>query len=323
MRKLVALAIALLAACTSGASAETYPSRVITLIAPYPAGGPTDTIARILADRMSTTLGQTVIVENVSGAGGSIGVGRVAHATPDGYTLSIGHVQTHVLNAAMMHLPYDVVNDFEPVSLIADTPIWIIAKETLPADDFKSFIAWLKASNGAATAGTVGIGGPTEIAGLIFEKQTGTAFQTARYSGGAPLLQDLLGGHIDFAFGQASTYLSYVRNHQLKAYAVLTPKRWWAAPEVPTLDELGVPNIHASFWHGIWVPKGTPKDVIAKLNAAIREALADPAVQKRFRAVGQDVWPAEEQTPAALLAKQKAEIAKWSPIIKEAGIKAE
>src|SRR6185312_8077052 len=225
------------------ARAQAFPSRVITIVVPYPAGGPTDTIARILADRMGTVLHQTVIAENISGAGGSIGVGRVARATPDGYTLSIGHVQTHVLNAAVMKLPYDVVNDFAPISLIADTPIWIISKTAVPATDFKSFLAWLKEENGKATAGTVGIGGPTEIAGLIFAKQTGTQFQTARYTGGAPLLQDLLGGHIDFAFGQAATYLSYVRNGQLKAYAVLQPKRWWAAPEVPTLDELGIPNI--------------------------------------------------------------------------------
>jgi tripartite-type tricarboxylate transporter receptor subunit TctC len=305
------------------ACAQAYPSRVITIIVPYPAGGPTDTIARILADRMGAVLHQSVIVENVSGAGGSIGVGRVARAAPDGYTLSIGHVQTHVLNAAVMKLPYDVVNDFAPISLIADTPIWIIATKSLPADDFKSFLTWLKTQNGKATAGTVGIGGPTEIAGLIFAKETGTQFQTARYTGGAPLLQDLLGGHIDFAFGQAATYLSYVRQRQLKAYAVLQPNRWWAAPDVPTLDELGIHDIHASFWHGLWAPKGTPPEIIAKLNAAVRDALADPSVQQRLRNVGQEVWPVAEQTPQALAAKQKAEIAQWTPIVKAAGIKQE
>ena len=303
--------------------AQTYPSRVITMVVPYPAGGPTDTIARILADRMTVALGQSVIIENISGAGGSIGVGHVARAAPDGYTLSIGHVQTHVLNAATMNLDYDVVNDFAPVSLIADTPIWIISRKSLPADDINGLIAWLKATDGKATAGTVGVGGPTDIAGLIFQKQTGTKFQNVPYRGGAPLLQDMLGGHIDFAFGQAATYLSYVHDGQLKAFAVLSPKRWWAAPEVPTLDELGIPALHASFWHGIWVPKGTPKDVVAKLNAAIREALANPVVQERFRKVGQEIWPAEEQTPEALAAKQQAEIARWTPIIKEAGIKAE
>lgn len=319
----IAAGAAALPLLAGAARAQTYPSRVITVIVPYPAGGPTDTIARILADRMGTALHQSVIVENVSGAGGSIGVGRVARAAPDGYTLSIGHVQTHVLNAAVMKLPYDVVNDFAPISLIADTPIWIISKAALPTNDFKSFLAWLKTENGKATAGTVGIGGPTEIAGLLFAKETGTQFQTARYTGGAPLLQDLLGGHIDFAFGQAATYLSYVREHQLKAYAVLQPKRWWAAPDVPTLDELGIDDIHASFWHGLWAPKGTPPAIIAKLNAAVREALADASVRQRLRNVGQEIWPAAEQTPQALAAKQKAEIAQWTPIVKAAGIKQE
>jgi tripartite-type tricarboxylate transporter receptor subunit TctC len=323
MRKVIALAAALLAASALGAAAQDYPSRPITLVVPYPAGGPTDTIARILADRMKDALGQPVVIENIGGAGGAIGVGRVAHSAPDGYTVSIGHVQTHVLNAATMHLDYDVVKDFEPVSLIADTPIWIISRKDLPADDVKGLIAWLKQMDGKATAGTVGVGGPTDIAAILFQKQTGTKFQFVPYRGGAPLLQDMLGGHIDFAFGQAATYLSYVHGGQLKAFAVLQPKRWWAAPEVPTLDELGIPNIHASFWHGIWVPKGTPQPVVAKLNAAIRESLADPAVQERFKKVGQEIWPPDFQTPEALAKKQKDEIARWTPIVKEAGIKAE
>lgn len=317
---LVALG-ALVALGTLGARAEVYPSRPITIVVPYPAGGPTDTIARILAERMKAALGQPLVIENVTGASGSIAVGRVAHAAPDGYTLSIGHVQTHVLNAATMTLNYDVVKDFAPVSLIADTPIWIVSRKSLPADDLKGLIAWLKAGDGKATAASVGVGGPTDIAALLFEKETGTAFQIVPYRGGAPILEDLLGGHIDFTFGQAATYLTYVRDGALKAYAVLAAKRWWAAPQVPTLDELGVPDIHASFWHGLWVPAGTPKDIIGKLNAAIRQALADPSVQERFRAVGQDVWPLEGQTPEALAAQQQAEMARWSPIIKEAGIK--
>ncbi len=322
MKKLLTLALACLTIVGSAvAAAETYPSRPVTLIVPYPAGGPTDTIARILAERMQSTLGQPVVIENVTGAGGSIGVGRVAHATADGYTLAIGHVQTHVFNPAIMKLNYDVVNDFAPVSLIADTPIWIIARKAVPADDLKGLIGWIKAQSGKATMGTVGVGGPTDVAARIFAKHAGVTFQIVPYRGGAPLLQDLLGAHIDFTFGQAATYLSYVRQGELKAYAVLQPKRWWAAPEVPTLDELGITDIDASFWHGIWVPKGTPPDVIATLNAAIREALADPKVQERFKAVGQEVWPASEQTPAALAAKQKAEIARWAPAIKEAGIK--
>ena len=323
MRKRASFAIAFLLTSVACAGAQTYPSRPITMIVPYPAGGPTDALARILAERMKGALGQNLIIENVTGAGGSIGVGRVVHAAPDGYTLSIGHVQTHVLNAATMTLPYDPVNDFAPVALIADTPIWIISKQSIPANDFQEFVGWLKSRNGKATSGSVGVGGPTDIAGVIFQRQTGTKFQTVPYRGGAPLLQDLLAGHIDFAFGQAATYLGNVRGGQLKAFAVLAPKRWWAAPEVPTLDELGVAGIHATFWHGIWVPKGTPREVIVVVNRAINEALADGAVQQRFRDIGQEVWPREEQNPDGLAAKQKAEVERWSPIVKEAGVKAQ
>jgi tripartite-type tricarboxylate transporter receptor subunit TctC len=323
MRKVIALALALLAAGTLAVHAQAYPSRVVTIIVPYPAGGPTDTIARILADRMQAALGQSVIIENIGGAGGSIGVGRVAHATPDGYTLSIGHTQTHVFNASTLKLDYDVVKDFAPISLLADTPIWIVARKSLPADDVKGFIGWLKAENGKATMGVVGIGSPTEFAARNFAKATGTSFQFIPYRGGAPLLQDMLGDHVDFAFGQAAGYLTTVQSGQLKVFAVLQPKRWWAAPDVPTLDELGFKNIDATFWHGLWAPKGTPPDVIAKLNAAVRVALADPTVQDRFKKVGQEIWPVEYQTPEALAAQQKAELAKWTPVILESGIKAE
>ena len=323
MRKAIVLALALLAATTLTALAQNYPARNVTIIVPYPAGGPTDTIARILAERLQGALGQTVIIENIGGAGGSIGVGRVAHAAPDGYTVAIAHVQTHVFNPLIMKLNYDVVNDFAPISLIADTPIWIVTRKSLPVDDVKGFIAWLKSENGKATMGAVGIGSPTEFAARLFMKQTGTSFQLVPYRGGAPLLQDMLGDHIDFAFGQAAGYLTTVDSGQLKALAVLQPKRWWAAPNVPTLDELGFKNIDATFWHGLWAPKGTPPDVIAKLNAAVRVALADPTVQDRFKKVGQEIWPVEFQTPQALAAQQKAEMAKWTPIIQESGIKAE
>jgi len=323
MRKTLAVAIALLVAGAFAARADNYPSRVITLVVPYPAGGPTDTIARILAERMQGALGQSVIIENVGGAGGSIGVGKVAHSTPDGYTLIIGHTQTHVFNASILKLDYDVVNDFSPVSLIADTPIWIVIGKTVPATDVKSFIEWLKAKNGKATMGTVGIGSPSEFAARIFERQTGTSFQLVPYRGGAPLVTDMLGGHVDFAFGQAAGYITNVENGQFKALAVLQPKRWWAAPDVPTLDELGYRDIDVSFWHGLWAPKGTPPDVIARLNAAVRVALADASVQDRFKKVGQEIWPVDYQTPQALAVKQKAELEKWTPIILESGIKAE
>ena len=325
MRKVIALTFALLAtvAATLVAQAQNFPSRTITLIVPYPAGGPTDTIARILAERMGTALGQTMIVENIGGAGGSMGVGRVAHATPDGYMLIIGHTQTHVFNAGILKLDYDVVKDFAPISLLADTPIWIVVRKSLPVDDVKGFIAYLKSQNGKATMGTVGIGSPSEFAARIFMRETGTSFQLVPYRGAAPLIQDMLGDHIDFAFGQAAGYITNVEAGQFKALAVLQPKRWWAAPNVPTLDELGFMDIDVTFWHGLWAPKGTPPDVIAKLNAAVRVTLADATVQDRFKKVGQEIWPVEYQTPEALAAQQKAQLDKWLPVVLESGIKAE
>jgi tripartite-type tricarboxylate transporter receptor subunit TctC len=310
-------------AATAAAQTQPYPSRPITLVVPYPAGGPTDTLTRVLAERMRTALGQSVIVENVSGAGGSIGTGRVARSAPDGYTLSMGHVQTHVINAVTQTLPYDVVKDFEPVTLIADTPQWLVVKKTLPVDNVKDLIAWLKDKPGTATSGTVGVGGPTDIAGVYFMEKTGTKFQFVPYRGGAPLIQDLIAGQIDMTFGQAANYVGPVRSGQLKPLAVLAQKRWWAAPEVPTMDESGVAGFYASFWHGLWAPKGTPKEVIAKLNAAMVETLADPAVQKRLSDIGQEPWPRNQQNPDALAAQQKAEIDRWWPVIRAAGIKSQ
>ena len=323
LRAIVAVAIAALlqAAALHTAGAENYPTRPVTLIVPYPAGGPSDVLTRILAERLKTALGQPIIIENVTGAGGSIGVGRVARSAPDGYTLAIGHNQTHVINGASMNLPYDVVKDFEPVSLIADTPQWLISRKTLPPNDVKELIAWLKANK--ATAGSVGVGGPTDLSALKFQQETGTQFQFVPYRGGAPLLQDMIGGQIDIAFGQAANYLGPVRGGQLKAFAVLSKERWWAAPDVPTMDEAGVPGLHASFWHGLWAPKGTPKEIVARLDAAIVESLADPAVQQRLKDIGQQPWPRDKQTPEALAAQQQAEIAVWWPIIKANNIKGE
>jgi len=303
------------------APAESYPSRPLTLVVPYPPGGPSDTIARIISDPVKTMLGQPVIVENVSGAGGSIGVGRVARSAPDGYMLSIGHVQTHVINGAVYKLPYDLLGDLEPISLVADTPQWIVGRNTLPARDLGELTAWMKANPGKATVGSVGVGGPSDLAAIYFGKQTGTKFQLVPYRGGTPLVQDLIAGEIDLIFGQAAGYLELVRGGQLRPYAVLSRKRWWAAPDVPTMDESGVPGFYMSFWHGLWAAKGTPKDVITKLNGAMREVLADATVRQRFAAVGQEIWPPDHQTPEALAAMQKSESEKWWPLVKAANIK--
>jgi tripartite-type tricarboxylate transporter receptor subunit TctC len=303
--------------------AQSYPSRPISIVVPYPAGGPTDTLARILAERMRASLGQTLVVENISGAGGSVGVARVARAAPDGHTLSIGHWQTHVVNAATQTLAYDVVKDFEPVSLLADCPMWIVARNGLPPKDFGELLAWLKASPGKATVGIVGVGGGADVVATYFQKNTGTSVQFVPYRGGAPMIQDLVGGQIDLTFTQVASALQQARGGQIKAYAVMAKSRWWAAPAVPTIDEAGVPGLYASFWHGLWTPRKVPKEIVAKLHAAVQEALADPAVRARFRDLGQEIPARELQTPEALTAQQNAEIEKWWPIIKAAGIKAE
>ncbi len=323
MKKPPAIALAFLAATIASAAAQTYPSRPITIVVPYPAGGPTDTLARILADRMRPALGQSVIIENPTGAGGTIGTGRVARAAPDGYMVILGHWQTHVVNGATYALPFDVVKDFEPISLVADCPVWMVAKQALPPKDLTELVAWLKENPGKATVGIAGVGGGADVLGTYFQKNTGTRFQFVPYRGGAPMIQDLAAGQIDLTFTQVASSLAQVRAGQIKAYAVMAEKRWWATPETPTIDEAGMPGLHASFWHGFWAPKGTPKDVIGKLHAAIVETLADPAVRQRLTEVGQGTWPREQQTPEALAAQQKAEIEKWWPIIKEAGIKAQ
>ena len=322
MKNRLSIALALLASSIAMARAETFPSRPITIVVPYPAGGPTDTLARILTNHINISLGQPVIIENVAGAGGSIGVGRVARAAPDGYTVSIGHWNTHVVLGATMDLPYDVLNDFEPVALLANSPIWMVAGQSLPPQDLNELIAWLKQNPGKATLGTVGVGGASDITGTYFQGVTGTKFLFVPYRGGAPLNQDLVAGHIDLSLGMAASSYPLVRSGQIKAYATMAKSRWWAAPDVPTMDEAGVPGLYASFWHGLWVPKGTPEDVVAKLNSEVRSALADPAVRQQMADQGQEIPPLEQQSPQALGAHQQAEIKKWWPIIKAAGIKA-
>ncbi len=323
MKKPLAIALALLAATMASAAAQTYPSRPVTIVVPFPAGGPTDALARVLAERMKGALGQSVIVENPTGAAGTIGTGRVARAAPDGYTVILGHWQTHVVNGATYALPFDLVEDFEPISLVADCPVWFVAKAALPPKDLAELIAWMKESPGKATVGIGGVGGGADVVGTYFQKHTGTRFQFVPYRGAAPMIQDLVAGQIDLTFTQVASALAQVRAGQLKAYVVMAKTRWAATPDTPTIDEAGVPGLHASFWHGFWAPKGTPKDVVAKLQGAVVETLADPAVRARLADLGQGIWPREQQTPEALAAHQKAEIEKWWPIIKEAGIKAQ
>jgi tripartite-type tricarboxylate transporter receptor subunit TctC len=305
------------------ARAQTYPSRLITIVVPYAAGGPTDVIGRILAEHMRAVLGQTVIVENVTGANGTIGVGRVARATPDGYTISIGHWSTHVVNGAIYQLQYDLLNDFEPISLIASNSYVIVAKNALPANDLKGFITWLKANPDKASEGTAGAGSPQHIGGVFFQKATGTRFQFVPYRGAAPAMQDLLAGQIDMIIDDPTNSLPHIRAGGIKAFAVTAKTRLAAAPDIPTVDEAGLPGFHFSRWHALWVPKGTPKSNVGRLNAAVVDALADPGVRARLADLGQEIFPREQQTPEALGAFQKAEIEKWWPIIKAANIKGE
>jgi tripartite-type tricarboxylate transporter receptor subunit TctC len=308
---------------TESATAQSYPSRPITVVLPFAAGGPTDTLARILAERMRATLGQPVIVENVAGAAGTISIGRVVRAAPDGYTLSLGPWNSHVLTGALYTLAFDLQKDLQPVALIANNPSVIVSKTAAPATDLKGLITWIKANPDKLSAGTSGVGAATHVAGVLLQQLTGTRFQFVPYRGAGPAVQDLVAGQIDLMIDQISNVLGQVRAGRIRGYAVTSKTRALVAPELPTVDEAGLPGFHISVWHGLWAPKGTPKDVIATLNSAVVEALADANVRARFIDIGQEIYPFDQQTPDALAALQKAEIEKWWPIIKAAGIKAE
>ena len=308
----------------SGAAlAEPYPTRPITLVVPYAAGGPADTIARIVADRMRGTLGQSIVIENVTGAGGSIGAGRVARAAPDGYTIVIGNWSTHVANGVLYALSYDLMDDFMPISLVASEPDLILTRKALPVGSLKELISWLKAHAQTATGGTSGVGGPSHVAAVLFQKETGTQFQLVPYRGAGPAIQDLLGERLDVMITGPSVALPYLQAGKINAYAVTTTHRIAAAPDVPTTDEAGLPGFHVNVWQGFWAPKGTPKAVVARLSVAAHEALADPGVRQRLRGLSLDIPSDLQQGPDALRDYQKAEIARWWPVIKAANIRGE
>jgi len=293
------------------------------MIVPLPAGGAVDALARIFSDHMRATLGQPFVIENVSGAGGTLGVGRVARAAPDGYTLGIGNTSSYVYAGAIYPVQFDLQKDFEPVVLLPNVPHWIVAREALPAQDLKEFIGWLKANPDKASAGTTGAGGGAHLCAIYMQSNTGTRFQQVPYRGGAPALQDLVAGQIDFMCDLAANSLPQVRSGNIKAYAVMAKTRWFAAPDTPTADEAGLPGIYVSTWHGLWASKGTPKDIVGKLNSAAVSAMADPAVRRRIADQGMEIPPREQQTPEALGAFHKAEIEKWWPLIKAANVKPE
>lgn len=303
------------------AHADNFPSHPITIVVPFAAGGPSDVMARILGDHMRTTLGEPVLIENVTGAAGTIGVGRVVRSPPDGYTIGIGHLGTHVANGAIYKLNYDLVTDLEPVALLPSNPMIIVSRTGVPAKTLKELIAWLKAKPTPATAGTAGAGSGSHIAGLYFESATGLHLQYVPYRGTGPALTDLVGGQIDMILDQTSNSINQVRAGTIRAYAVTDDKRVESAPEIPTTDEAGLPGFHMTLWSGLWVPKGTPKDVITKLNAAVVEALKNQAVRKKFADLGLQVPPPNALSPEALSSLQKAEIAKWWPMIKAANVK--
>jgi len=314
-------AVAITVVSATNGLAQVYPSRPATLIVPFPAGGPADAIGRIVAEGMRPSFGRSIIVENIGGASGSIGVGRATRATPDGYTVSLGSWPTHVVNGAVYRLPYHVVDDFDPVSLITTQPLLIIARKDLPARSLLELIAWLKANADTAMQGTAGAGGASHVAGVFFQRETGTQYQFVPYRGTG--IQDLMAGSIDFMIDLAAGSLPQVRAGTVKAFAVTAAARLPAAPDIPTVAEAGLPSLQITSWYGLWVPKRTPSGAIAKLNAALVDALADATVRSRLAALGQEIFPREQQNPEALRVHQKAEIGKWWPILRAANIRVE
>jgi tripartite-type tricarboxylate transporter receptor subunit TctC len=321
---LTVMIAALLGMASTGiAAAQNYPARPVTMIVPFPAGGATDTLARFLAEKLRAILAQPVIIENIGGAAGSIGVGRAVRSPADGYTLSIGTSSTHVLTGGLYALQFDLLKDLEPIIQIGSEPLLIVGKKSLPADDLKGLIAWLKANPDKASVGIAGVGATGHLTGISLQKETGTKFQFVPYRGNGPAMQDLLAEQIDFMIEPSSNFKSLVGAGSVKPYAITGKARLPSSPDIPTADEAGLPGFFASLWYGLWVPKDTPKDIIAKLNAAMVQLLADPAVNQRLAELGIEITPLAQQSPEALRAYQKAEAERWWPIIKAANLKAE
>jgi tripartite-type tricarboxylate transporter receptor subunit TctC len=323
MRRVVVAVLMAVLTWSGDALADDFPSHPVTIVVPFSAGGPSDAMARILAERMQRTLGQTVLIENVTGAGGSLGVGRVVRAPADGYTVEFGHLGTNVANGAIYKLGYDLVTDLEPVVLLPSNPMIIVSKNAVPAKTLSELLAWMRAKPTPPTAGTAGAGSGSHIAGLYFENITDIKLQYVPYRGTAPAMNDLVAGQIDLIIDQTSNSIGQVRAGTIRAYAVTDDKRVEQAADIPTTDEAGLPGFHMTLWSGLWVPKGTPKEIVAKLNAAAVDALNDPAVRKQFENLGLRMPPADQLTPEALGAWQKAEIAKWWPMIRAANVKVE
>ena len=323
MRRAILAAFMALLTIGGTACADNFPSHPITIVVPFSAGGPTDSMARILGERMQRSLGQTITIENVTGAAGSLGVGRVVRSPPDGYTVSIGHLGTHVANGAIYKLGYDLVTDLEPVVLLPSNPMIIVSKNAVPAKSLGELLAWMKAKPSPPTAGTAGAGSASHVAGLYFESVTGIKLQFVPYRGTAPAMTDLVAGQIEMIIDQTSNSINQIRAGTIRAYAVTDDKRLATAADIPTVDEAGLPGFHMQLWSGFWVPKGTPKDMVAKLNAAAVEAMNDPTVRAKFENLGLVMPPKDQLTPEALGAFQKSEIAKWWPMLKAANVKVE
>jgi tripartite-type tricarboxylate transporter receptor subunit TctC len=324
MRTVAFALAASVAVLVAGAqAADVFPARPITMVVPFSAGGPTDVLARIMAERMTKALGQSVIVENLTGAAGTIGVGRVARAAPDGYTLVLGNLSTHVVNGAVYSLPYDVLKDFAPVALVASNPQLIVAKTALAPATLADFIAWLKQAGAAATEGTAGIGSPAHLSGVFLQAHTGASFRFVPYRGAAPIMQDLIAGQIDFTIAQTANALPPARAGSIKVYAVTSQARLAAAPDIPTAAEAGLPGFHVAVWHGLWAPKGTPDEIVETLDKAVVDALDDTTVRQRFAQLGIEIPARNLQTPAGLREYHRAEIDKWWPVVKAANMKPE